>query len=86
MIGKLGFIFSASKSEKDLPNGTVPSQNYLATLGFFYPQEMVRRTPLQVNAEKSQFSVSLKQSVTGNHTAAYLASLLQSLELAATMK
>ena len=44
------------------------------------------RTSLQVNAEKGQFSVSLKPSVTGNHTASYLASLFQSLELAAKIK
>ena len=41
---------------------------------------------VQVNAERKQFSISLKQSVTGNHTGPYLASLLKSLELAAHIK
>lgn len=40
----------------------------------------------QVNADKRQFSISLKQSVTGNHTGAYLGSLLKSLDLAAQIK
>ena len=40
----------------------------------------------QVNTGRKQFSVSLKQSVTGNNTGPYLASMLKSLDLAADIK
>ena len=41
---------------------------------------------LQIDQEKKQFSVSLKQSVTGNQSAAYAASLFRALETASVYK